>query len=155
MKPMIRWVLPFLLLPAAPGCGAAPSQDRSTMATTGTDQTAIIKRIGLTLPSSAQVEYADYTAGMDDAARLLLLMSQADWTAFLDGIVRKAPRPPEFGEDLNFALGPEKEGWKPETTKGLKTGQVVWGVNQSEGLNIGFAPVGDGKVRVFLFWHQT
>lgn len=155
MKSMSRWPLPFLLLLAASGCGAAPSQDRSTMATTGADQTAILKRIGLTPPPSAQIEYADYTNGMDDAARLLLVMPQGDWTAFLAGIVRRAPRAPEFGEDLNFALGPDKQGWNPNAARGLKTGQVAWGVNESEGLNIGVAPAGDGKVRVFLFWHQT
>jgi hypothetical protein len=155
MKSLIRWPLPFSLLLAASGCSAAPSQDRSTMATTGADKTAILKRIGLTPPPSAQIEYVDYTNGMDDAARLLLVMPQADWTAFLADIVHKVPRSPEFAEDLNFALGPGREGWHPEAAKGLKTGQVAWGVNESENLNIGVAPAGDGKVRVFLFWHQT
>jgi len=155
MIAMGRWLLPFVLLLAAPGCDAAPSQDKSKMAITGPDQTAILKRIGLALPPSAQVEYADHTAGMDDAARVLLVMSQADWVAFLDGIVRRSPRPPEFADDLNFALYPEKQGWNPGSVKGLTTGQVAWGVNQSEGLNIGFAPADGGRVQVFLFWHQT
>ncbi len=125
------------------------------MATTGADQTAILQRIDLTLPPSAQMEYADYMAGMDDAARVLLVMPQADWTTFLAGIVRRSPRPPEFTEEFNFALGPGKQGWNPESAKGLKTGQVAWGVNESEGLNIGVAPAADGTVRVFIFWHQT
>jgi hypothetical protein len=149
-----RWSLPIVLMLAASGCDA-PSSDRSAIATTATDQAAILKRIGLTLPPSARVEYADYMAGMDDAARLLMTMTDADWQAFLTDITRRAPRLPEFLEDANPLLGPTDGKWNPSATKGLKTGQVVWGVNQSEGLNIGFAPVGDGKVRVFLFWHQT
>jgi len=120
-----------------------------------TDGTNILKRIGLSLPPSGKIEYARYQSGMDDAAWLLVTMSEADWKVFLDGIVRRAPHPLEFSEEANPLMGPRDGEWNPEAAKGLKTGQVNWDRNDSEGLNIGFAPAGDGTVRVFLFWHQT
>lgn len=119
------------------------------------DGVTVLKRIGLTLPPSGTTEYVRYQAGMDDAEWLLLTMTDTDWQAFLASITRKAPRPPEFLEDANPLLGPPDGKWNPSAARGLKTGQVAWGVNQSEGLNIGIAPAGDGRVRVFLFWHQT
>lgn len=119
------------------------------------DGAIIVKRIGLSLPPSGKIEYARYQPGMDDAAWLLVRMSEVDWKVFLDGIVRWAPHAPEFSEEANALMGPRDGNWDTEAAKGLKTGQVAWGVNDSEGLNIGFAPAGDGRVRVFLFWHQT
>lgn len=151
---MLRWSLPLMVLASA-GCSAAAPKERSTMNASSTDRAAMLKRIGLTLPSSGKIEYARYLPGMDDAAWLSLTMTEVEWTTFLDGIIRKAPRPPEFSEEANPLLGPPEEGWHPESAKGLKTGQVAWGVNQSEALNIGVTPAADGRVRVFIFWHQT
>ena len=128
---------------------AAPENDRPTSSPGDSQPPTVVEH------HDPDAKNADHTAGMDDAARVLLVMSQADWVAFLDGIVRRSPRPPEFADDLNFALYPEKQGWNPGSVKGLTTGQVAWGVNQSEGLNIGFAPADGGRVQVFLFWHQT
>lgn len=154
MTAMARWSLPLMVLASA-GCSAAAPKERSTMNASSTDGAATLKRIGLRLPPSGTIEYTRYLPGMDDGAWLQLTMTAADWTSFLDGIVRKAPRPPEFLEEANPLLGPRQDGWNPEAVKGLKTGQVAWGVNQSEGLNIGFAPADGGKIQVFLFWHQT
>lgn len=118
------------------------------------DGTAVAKRIGLTLPPSARVEHAEPMRGMDDAARLSLVMSSADWQGFSAQIAKQSSHELTFSEDDNFLLGTQADGWKPGEATGLKTGQVLW-ANGTEGLNVGVAPEGSDMVRVFLFWHQT
>ena len=115
---------------------------------------AVLKRMGLVLPASAHVELAEQIRGMDDSARLVAVMPEADWTSLRATITREAPHGLVFSADENATFGPAEDGWHASDTPGLTTAETTW-ANGSEGLTIGFAPAAPGRVRVFLFWFQT
>lgn len=117
-----------------------------------TDGGAILKRIGLDLPPSARVDHADQIRGRDDAARLSVLMTAADWKTFRARLPAD-PEPLLFSADDNFHLGPDEGGWAPSRAAGLTTAQLPWR-GGAESLNLGFAPASGDQVRVFIFWHQ-
>lgn len=113
----------------------------------------IAKLAGLDLPASAEVVFADYTQGHDDAARLLVDLPEADWTAL------KA-RPPLSAIDLRawsadnvFHLGPAQGPWQPGEAEGLEVAQTPVAEGR-QSLNVGVMPAQGGKVRVYLHWYQ-
>lgn len=113
---------------------------------------AYAKRIGLRLPLGAQAEFADWMTGLDDAARLILLMPEAAWPAFradLPGL--SAARP--FEAETNYVLGMDEGRWAPGRAAGLLSVQLPWR-GGLEVMNLGIAPAHQGWVRVFVFWHQ-
>ena len=109
--------------------------------------------MGIALPASATVEFADYTEGHDDAARLLVKMPQADWET-----MKAAPPFSQIDErawsaDNVFHLGPDTGAWNPEAAEGIEAAQThLAGGRQA--LNVGVAPPRDGMVRVYLHWFQ-
>ncbi len=154
MRNMKRWIAVLMLL-TFPGCGMSPAQERTQVATNGETvaSSAILKRIGLSLPSSARVEYAEQMPGRDDAARLIMVLDEADWKIVQSRLVDKGSDQPIFSEDDNFHLGSDEDGWKPGEAAALKTAQLPW-ADGVESLNLGIARAEAGQVRLFVFWHQ-
>lgn len=151
----MRRAVPAMLALFAAACSNAadgnatplPSNNEVSMQ----DAQTVARQIGVTFPAGAQVEYTGRIEGRDNAAQVILRMPEADWTAWRAALVPSDA--PPFSADANFHLGPDEGSWAPAKAAGLTTVQVPWrGGNES--LNIGHAPAGDGKVRVFLFWHQ-
>lgn len=109
--------------------------------------------MGITLPASATVEYADYTEGHDDVARLLVTMPTADWQAMKAAPPLSQIDPRAWSADNVFHLGPDAGAWNPETAEGIEAAQThIAGGRQA--LNVGVAPPLDGMVRVYLHWFQ-
>ena len=80
---------------ALSGCGAAAPATQKEPAvsdTTTAQPAAIAKRIGITrCRPPRRVDYAEEIAGRDDAARLTLVMSDADWTSLQASLPLTAP----------------------------------------------------------------
>lgn len=105
-------------------------------------------RIGLPLPEGTRVVFAEWATGLDDSARLGLVMSEAGWASLRGQLPALA-----FEPENNFHLGRDRGGWRPQNAPGLTTAQVRWR-DRAEYLNVGIAPLSSGEVRVFVFWHQ-
>lgn len=158
LRPFIAAAMAML-----PGCstpvdkGAEPMSNITETAgvadTVDTRASAIADRIGLRLPATAKAEFAERFAGQDDAARLVLVMPDADWAGLRATLPLSAPDQPPLSADANFHLGPDRGDWAPSRSAGLQTVQLPWrdGV---ESLNLGVAPADPGQTRVFVFWHQ-
>lgn len=152
----MRATLPALLALLATACSGAASGNATTPSSNSSevsmqDAQSVASQIGVTFPASARVEHADKIEGRDNAARVALVMAATDWATWRAKLV-PADAPP-FSADANFHLGPDEGGWAPGKAAGLTTVQVPWREGR-ESLNLGYAPAGDGQVRVFLFWHQ-
>ena len=66
----------------------------------------------------------------------------------------RTPGPGAFEAEDSARLGPDAGCWAPGRTPGLTASQFYPWRDRAEVLNIGFAPAGEGEVRVFVFWHQ-
>lgn len=153
----MKMALPALIAAAAipmTGCAASPPQEKTQVTDTRQAEGAtILKRIGLDLPATATVDYAEQISGRDDAARLSASMSASDWKSLKARLPASAADPQAFSPDANFHLGPDEGAWQPSRATGLTTVQLPWR-DGAESLNLGFAPADGEQVRVFLFWHQ-
>lgn len=137
---------------ATVGCGTASSGRRTTRQEE-TTSSRIFKRLGITPPTSAKIEYARYQSGMDDNAQLIIVLKASDWPTLLEQVNSLAARPIAFSAANNLLLGRDEPHWKPISTPGLQAGQAQ--LAKAEALNVGFAPLAPDKVRIFFFWHQT
>lgn len=142
-----------LALTAANSCGGAGARTGSDMTDTVTDAGKLATQAGVTIPPDATVEYAQAIAGRDSAARMVLVLPEASWRVWRGQLVPDKPDQPPFTAAENYELGPDDGRWTPSKAPGLTTVQVRW--RGSEALNIGQSPLGDGRVRVFIFWFQT
>lgn len=151
-----RFVVASALLMHLAGCGTATPPERHAMHESSTPATAaLLQRIGLDLPASATIEHVASEAGMDDSAKLMIVMSAGDRTLLLRQISLKAGRDLTFSADDNFLLGNDSDAWRSSRTAGLQTGQVPW-AHGTESLNVGIIPAANtGQTSVFVFWHQT
>ncbi|MGH6615302.1 hypothetical protein [Sphingomonas sp.] len=136
-------------------CSASPAQEKPRMTNekAQSNATAILQRIGLELPPTARIEFAEQQAGQDDSARLVAVMPVGDWKALLARLpIAKTDQSP-FEAEANFHLGTDRGQWTPDKTKGLETVQLPWhgGV---ESLNLGIAPASRGEVRLYIYWYQ-
>lgn len=144
-----------LLLLAA--CGPPPPREARAPALRDAEAARILREIGLPRPASARVTYAEYMSGIDAAGRLALVMSAADWDRWRMRIARGSPRALLFSRNAEetFMLAPDDDpGWRPQDAAGLRVASTNW-ADETQGLNVGVAPAGAGRVRVFLFWHET
>ena len=114
----------------------------------------IFKRVGLTPPPSAVVEYAEYQHGMDDSARLVMMMPTADWKAMQASPPLNSVAPDLYLREEAASLGANKEGWRPRDDPSVVATQVLLN-GGLEGLNVGVGSAGTGRVRVYLYWIQT
>lgn len=114
----------------------------------------IFKRIGLTPPPSAVVEYAEYQHGMDDSARLVMVMPTADWTAMQASPPLNSVAPDLYLREEAASLGASREGWRPGDDPSVVATQVLLN-GGLEGLNVGVGSAGTDRVRVYLYWIQT
>lgn len=110
---------------------------------------AYVGRIGLHLPAGTRAEFAAWMTGLDDAARLILIMSEANWAVLRSGLP-----PASFEVENGPRLGPDEGGSMPGSAPGLLSAQFHPWRDRAEALNIGFAPAAAGEVRVFVLWHQ-
>jgi len=151
----MRHTLPAMLALLAAACSNATDGNATPLSTNNEvsmqDAQSVASQIGVTFPAGATVEHAGQIEGRDNAAQAILLMPKADWAAWRATLV--PGNAPPFSTDANFHLGPDEGSWTPGKTPDLTTVQVPWREG-NESLNIGYAPTSDGKVRVFLFWHQ-
>lgn len=101
----------------------------------------------------ATVELYDYTPGLDDAAKVVLVMADADWAAMRNSPPLKDV-PPGRWSSTDALLLPENRGaWRPGDDPAVLATQVQ--LPNAESLTIGHAPAGSGRTRIWLFWHQT
>lgn len=116
------------------------------------DAASFLRMIGLPVPP-AIVEFYRYAPGMDDSARVILVMSQSDW----DRMQRTPPLntiPSGRWNSFDAMLLPDNEGnWRPRNDKAITATQTH--LANREALNIGYSPAGPGRVRVYLFWFET
>lgn len=136
-------------------CSAMPPEKEAIVATSKerVDEAAIVKRVGLDLPADATIEFSERIDGRDEAARLIVVMSDGDWQALISDLAPSGSDQPPFSSDANFHLGPDEGGWEPSLAKGLKTMQIPW-KNGREALNLGVESTQAGHVRLFVFWHE-
>ena len=136
--------------------GAASSSERNVVSRTPTQQTqdaAILQRIGIVLPASATVEYSSSERGMDDNARVVLLMPAADWATMQAKPPLNSVPPERYNSDEAMSLGPSDGDWRPADQPGIQGTQVS--LPNARYLNVGVAPATEGRVRVYLFWFET
>lgn len=143
--PALLWAL-VPVLAACDGIGLARNAPEL-------DAPAVAALMGLTLPPGATVEYKRVDNGMDQSARLVLLVPEAEWRAWRDRVVPPGGGLPRFSADGVVNLGSDDGGWAPSAARELTAVQRRW--RGSEALNIGQAPAGGGRVRVWLYWFQT
>jgi hypothetical protein len=150
-----RWWLTGLAALCIAGSGIVAVLDRAAQGEDGAAGdvdgrvAAYSRRIGLPLPPGTRAEFADWTIGLDDACRLVLVMPEAGWAALRSSLPSET-----FEAEGSYRLGPDEGRWTPRQAPGLVSAQFFpW--RGAEAMNIGFAPAGPGEIRVFVFWHQT
>lgn len=114
----------------------------------------IFKRVGLTPPRSAVVEFAEYQHGMDDNARLVMVMPAADWAAMQASPPLNGVAPHSYTREEAVRLGASRGGWRPRDDPSVVAKQVLLN-GGLEGLNVGVGSAGTDRVRVYLYWIQT
>jgi hypothetical protein len=139
-------------------CGqASPNSERNAMSRTASqksqDHAALLQRLGLEIPSSATIEFAQYQRGMDDNARLILLMPAADWAAMQAEPPFDAVRPERYTAEGAVRLGPSEGAWHPADEAEIRGAQIP--MDHAKYMNVGVAPAEGGRVRVYLFWFET
>jgi hypothetical protein len=111
---------------------------------------AILAEIGVTAPAGAVIEHAEWMPGSEAGARVVVLAPAREWPRWRAHLV---PTNARFTREDNVQLGSDHDGWAPGKAVGLATVSGPWR-GGTEALNIGRAPAGGGRVRVFLYWHQ-
>ncbi len=110
----------------------------------------IMGKIGLSFPPGTKIEYAEYMAGQDDAARLVVILPEAQWQAMVE-------HPPFdkaiFSPDNKSHLDSDNSGWTPSKEPSISVAQIPW-ANGRQSLNIGVAEARAGTVKVYIFWYQ-
>jgi hypothetical protein len=112
---------------------------------------AIAAKVGLSLPQSAQYEYAEYMRGQDDAARIIFTLPVNEW----EKLSKSAPfANAVYSSESIHHLGPDEGAWAPRKVTGLRVAQIPFREGK-QSLNVGVIQlVADAKVRIFLFWYQ-
>lgn len=151
----VRSWVPILAMFTVASCDGPNARDTRPTTTAGQQNEAsvIVQRIGLALPATAAIEFAEQIEGQDDAARLIAVMPDKDWQALLATLPASDPQQPPFSPEANFHLGPDEGQWQPGKASGLSTMQLAW-KGGAEALNLGVAPAAAGQTRLFVFWHQ-
>lgn len=122
------------------------SKDRKTNAA------ALLKHVGLAMPPAA-VEFYEYDDGLDDAARVKLVMSEADWATMRNEPALRMKGEGLRGLILTGMLSSDHGDWRPQADGATIIAHRD--LPDAERLTVGYAPAGPGRVRVYLFWHQT
>lgn len=113
----------------------------------------ILSKIGVPFPTSAKAEYAKYEVGLDDNARVILLMPAAEWSKVETALFRNASGKQLFSTENQLYLGSNEGDWSPRSDPELTAAQIPWN-DGKEIMNIGVSNAGSDLVRVYLFWHQ-
>jgi hypothetical protein len=154
----VAFLVAPLLLGGLCGCTTPPQEDEEQAMTSDEEQAAVAgavaRRMGLALPPGADVRHAAELPGMDDAAQLLLLLSREEWETMIGPTPIAALAPTAYAESRVYHLGLDERGeWRSPPGEALKVAQLHWNEGR-EALNIGLADAPDGRLRVYLFWHQ-
>ncbi|WP_283514549.1 hypothetical protein [Sphingomonas sp. 2R-10] len=149
---MVGAVAATLMLAAVAGCKPPTVVFEGEQETAARGRT-ILGRIGLPLPDSAVIEHATMERGLDDNARIVAVLPEAAWRPIATRLAARDPAAPPFSAEANAMLGPDAAGWAPRRAPGLRTIQRRWN-DGGEVVNVGVAPAGAGRVRLFLFWHE-
>ena len=117
------------------------------------DRTRTIARlIGLPVPATAEGVFARYQQGLDDNARLVLLMSASDWAAMRARPPLDAIKQERYATDDAVMLPGDDGAWNPRRYPGLVAAQTPSDGRQV--YNIAYVKTAPDRVRVFVFWHQ-
>lgn len=108
--------------------------------------------IGLHVPT-ATVELYEYAPGLDDSAKVKLVMSETEWTA-----MRNAPALRMNGEGLRGLIlaglpSSDHGDWRPQADGATTVSHR--NLPDAEKLTVGCSPAGPGRVRIYLFWRET
>lgn len=147
-----------LMVMALAGCGPADMEigrekDQMNNSSPSAQAGSVAQAMGFPLPPSAIVELADYQRGLDDNARLILVLPVGEWARL------KAARPfnaiPEqaYSRANLFHLGEDEGRWRPSTDQTLVAAQAP--LKNGRALNVGVSRINADLVRVYLFWFQT
>lgn len=147
---------PFALACVLPSCGNAVTNPGGSEQMSEADlqqrANAIAAQIGLALPAAARVEHAEAIEGRDDAARIVLVMSENAW----QGMLRETPfgtiDPATFDHESVFFLGPDEGAWQPRADATIRVAQMKW--RETEAMNVGIGDADGGDIRLYLFWHR-
>lgn len=136
-------------------CGQVLPESRTIVSEASPDQIAadVFKRVGLTPPPSARIEFAEYQNGLDDNARVIMVMPAADWVTMQATPPLNAVRPEAYAREGLHRLGTSDAKWRAREDPSVVVAQMK--VNGSEYLNVGIGDASGGRVRVYLFWFQT
>lgn len=147
-----------IALALAPLCACSfPPSARQTPDLPSSDNAkqvaALFKHMGMRLPPSAAIELYERDEGLDDMARVILVVTQRQWEE-----MRAEPplnsQPARAWRRLFADLLPPDYGrWQPERDSNIVAAQIH--LANAEFVNIGYSPAGPGRVRVYLAWSQT
>lgn len=113
---------------------------------------ALLKHIGLPIPP-ATVELYEYDEGMDDTARVVMVMSAADWAAMRNAPPLNTIENRQWDRSQAELLPSDRGNWRPSKDTAL-IAAYTW-LPKAEFVKVGFSPAGAGRVRVYLVWGQT
>lgn len=147
MRYLAKAAAPLLVI-LMTGCGGVADRETLEVRSKASQQA-----IGLTLPASARVIFADRMRGLDDAARIIAVMPAADWRDLERRLLATVPDAAPPTREAVAHLGTDHDGWTPGKQAQLTARQLPWR-GGAESLNIGAAPAGPGMMRVFIFWFE-
>ncbi len=107
------------------------------------DLPRLSRELALPLPSDTKVVWVQHEEGMDDMTRAKLTMRATTFAEL-------APQLPLKPEELTAGpgeLGPNYEGWNPEATPGIRSGEAK--LEGGRFLHFGYAKQGD-QVTLFV-----
>lgn len=147
--------LAILVSCALSACGQANGSEGRIVVTSQykkADAPALFKHIGLPMPP-ATVELYEYDEGMDDMARVVLVMSEADWATMRGTPPLSSIEDRQWDRSQALLFPADHGAWRPSRDKALIAG-YTW-LPKAEFLKVGYSPAGPGRVRVYLVWGQT
>lgn len=116
------------------------------------DAASFLRMIGLPVPT-ATVELYEYAPGLDDSAEVKLVMSEAEWATMKNAPALRMNADGPKGLILTGLLSSDHGDWRPQADGATIVAHRD--LPDAEILTVGYSPAGPGRVRVYLFWHET
>jgi len=104
----------------------------------------------VSFPEGATVVQQARTSDSDAILRAKLLMTPAQWTAFVGALALPADA---FEEEKRYLLGINDGWWNPKDPTRLPTAQLA--LPDGKILNVGIDRTDEQRLQVYFIWHGT